>query len=241
MKPVESPCPGYTIGREDLDLKEEQKRTLETPHLKAPLILKLMFITFDLLYGKKCTLPKVKVLEILARYPYWAWENGAYLRITKLYARPEKVNKEKLEHLLELLDYGRDAQDNEQFHLLLLEDIIHQKGIKLGWFRHYFLPRFMALNYYYLSRLIYFINPAWSFFMNAAFESHAEHEYMKMSKEHPEWDDEPVDSVFFKKYPRQKTLGDLIRRIGLDERDHMNHSLFELKNYYEGKHRPDNK
>lgn len=236
MPQIESPCPGYTIGRDDLDLKAEQKKTMDTPRLHAPLILKLMFITFDLLYGKECTLPKVKVLEILARYPYWAWETGACLRITSLYARTTAANRQRLEDLLELIDYGREAQDNEQFHLLLMEDVIQQKGIRLGWFRHYFLPRVMAFQYYYISRLIYWINPAWSFFMNAAFESHAEHEYMNMSAQHPEWDNEPLESTFFDQYPRQKTLGDLLRRIGLDERDHMNHSLEELDRFRQGRH-----
>jgi hypothetical protein len=67
----------YTMGKE-ADLKAEQARTLATPKLPANLILKFMFWQFDVLYGKARSLPKVLVLEILARYPYWAWENGAY-------------------------------------------------------------------------------------------------------------------------------------------------------------------
>jgi len=218
----------YTIGK-TLDLRAEQEKTLATPTLPANLILRVMFLTFDILYGKKCTLPKVKVLEILARYPYWAWENGAYLKLTNLYASTGKVEPAKVEELLRVIQFGREAQDNEQFHMLLLEDLIQQKGIRLSWLRHFLLPRIMAWKYYYFTRLLYFLQPRWSYWMNAAFESHAEHEYMKMSKEHPEWDEEPVDSVFFRLYPKQKTLGDLIRRIGLDERDHMNHSLEEVQ------------
>ena len=65
--------------------------------------------------------------------------------------------------------------------------------------------------------------------MNAAFESHAEHEYMQMTEENLRWDDEPVDSVCFKTYLSQKSLNDLIRRIALDERDHMVHSLEEVE------------
>ena len=100
--------------------------------------------------------------------------------------------------------------------------------MKLNRFHHFVIPRVMAFKYAILSRLIFRINPAWSFAMNAAFESHAEHQYMLMAKENPQWDAEVVDTKYFAYYPRQKTLGDLVRRIGLDERDHMNHSLEEL-------------
>lgn len=65
--------------------------------------------------------------------------------------------------------------------------------------------------------------------MNAAFESHAEHEYMLYAQEHPEFEEELVESIWFAHYPKQKTVADLIRRVGLDERDHMNHSLDEIK------------
>ena len=65
--------------------------------------------------------------------------------------------------------------------------------------------------------------------MNAAFESHAERQYMLLVKEHPEWESKPVDSVYFQHYPKQASLADLLRRIGLDERDHMYHSLEEAE------------
>ena len=129
---------------------------------------------------------------------------------------------------MRIIDLGRKSQDNEQYHMLLLDDIIHQKGIKLGFIRHFIMPRLAALGYYYMTRLIYYVSPVTSFKMNAAFESHAEHEYMMMAQENPEWDNEPVNSVYFTYYPAQKSLNDLVRRIALDERDHMNYSLEEV-------------
>ena len=113
--------------------------------------------------------------------------------------------------------------------MMLMDDIIAQKGIKLGWIRHSVMPKLMTMGYYYFSRALYHIEPTWSFAMNAAFESHAEHEYMQAVKENPDWDNEPVESEYFNYYPKQKNLGDLMRRIGLDERDHMNHSLEEIQ------------
>jgi ubiquinol oxidase len=219
----------YTMGKE-LDLKAEQEKTLATPKLPANFILRMMFLTMDILYGKARSLPKVVVLEILARYPYWAWENGAYKQLSRWYCGTKPVPVEKVEKALRHIEMGREAQDNEQWHMLLWADLCHQKGIRLGWFKHFLLPRKMTFVYFYLTRIMYWMNPVWSFKMNAAFESHAEHEYMLFAQEHPEFDGEPVDSVWFDKhYPRQKSLGDLIRRVGLDERDHMNHSLEEAQ------------
>ena len=218
----------YTMGK-DLDLKAEQARTLETPNLPANLPLKIMFLTFDILYGKARTLPKVLVLEILARYPYWAWEQGAYHVLSRLHCNIKPPSREEVERALRHIQMGRESQDNEQWHMLLWADLCQQKGIRLSWVKHFLLPRHMTFVYYYMTRVMYWLNPVWSFAMNAAFESHAEHEYMRFAQEHPEFDDEPVESQWFSHYPRQKTLGDLIRRVGLDERDHMNHSLDEIK------------
>lgn len=225
----------FTRGR-DVDLNEEQERTLSTPVLPANLILKTMYFTFDVLYGRARTLPKVKVLEILARYPYWAWEWGGYLRLSRAYSSSKYGNYQDNELPLRHIEMGRDLQDNEQWHLMLIEDIMRQKGIEQGWFKMTFMPRLLSFVYYYMTRLMYKIRPAWSFAMNAAFESHAEHEYMKMAKENPDWDDEPLDSKYFKFYPRQDTLGDLMRRIALDERDHMYDSLEEVERLKKGGH-----
>jgi len=214
----------YTMGKK-LDLKKEQRLTFRTPRLKSNILLRAMYLAFDLLYGKKRTLAKVKVLELLARYPYWAWITGGYHRLSRLYLRRPAAPPRKTARYLSWIDEGRKAQDNEQWHLFLIDDILRQKGIKLGRFRYTLMPFLMAFTYHHLTRLIFRLNPVWSFRMNAAFESHAENEYMRMAAENPEWDDERIDSTWFSVYPRQKTLGDLIRRIALDERDHLHHSL----------------
>ncbi len=219
----------YTFGKE-LDLKAEQEKTLAKPVMRSNYILKIMVITLDLFYGKARTLPKFKVLEILARYPYWAWEDSGYKRLSNDHSTYAQPADERTKSNLHLVDLGRDSQDNEQWHMLMLEEVIEKKGIKTSRFLYRWLPLAMAFVYYRLTRLMFLLRPSASFYMNAAFESHAEHQYMLMAKENPEWDDEKIDSKYFDTcYPRQKTLGDLIRRIGLDERDHMNHSIVEME------------
>ena len=222
----------YTMGRDDLDLRAEQAKTLAFPTLKANLILKAMFLLMDLIYGFKRTLPKFKIIELLARYPYWAWETGAYHMISRDYYKTELTDKHlKNEYALRHIEMGRHSQDNEQWHLMILEEIMRQKNIKQGWLKFHLIPRILTLKYYFLTKLMYRLNPNWSFAMNAAFESHAEHQYMLLVAENPQWENEQVNSDYFKYYPKQKSLSDLLRRIGLDERDHMNESLEELERF----------
>ena len=218
----------YTMGKE-LDLKEEQRKTEARPVLPAQLLLKLRFIYLGVVYGEKGTRRKLQGREIFARYPYIAWELRAYKWITKQYAVRDFTRKPDSELNMHYIDLGRRSQDNEQMHLMLIEDVMRQKGIRQPWLRSVLFPRVAAFMYHYSSNLLFWLRPAGSFSMNARFESHAEHEYMKLVVEHPEWEDEPVDTDYFEYYPRQKTMADLFRRIGLDERDHMHESMEEYE------------
>jgi ubiquinol oxidase len=113
----------YTIGK-TVDMLKEQEKTLGTPPLHSNFVLKAMYLTFDILYGRELSLPKVKALEILARYPYWAWENGGYHLISRLFSTTAKISGEKVAEPLNWISIGREAQDNEQDHLFLMEQII---------------------------------------------------------------------------------------------------------------------
>ncbi len=218
----------YTMGK-DLDLKAEQEVTLQTPVMKANIILRSMYLMMDILYGFKRTLPKFKVIELLARQPYWAWELGGYNLITRKYASPKFTKKEDTDYALRHIDMGRKSQDNEQWHLTIIEDIMRQQGVEQGWIKGTLMPRLMVLNYILLEKVMYRFKPEWSFAMNARFESHAEHEYMHLVQEHPEWEDQAVETAYFERYPRQSSMANLFRRIGLDERDHMTESKEEYE------------
>jgi ubiquinol oxidase len=218
----------YTMGK-DVDLKEEQKKTQATPVMRANFILRMMYISMDIIYGPKQTLPKFKVIELLARYPYWAWEHGGYGLVTRLFSTTRAVSASGAAQALRHIDMGRESQDNEQWHLMLIEDLMRQQGIRQGWFRGVLLPKIMVLNYLFMTEIIYRVRKQWSFSMNARFESHAEHEYMKLVDLHPEWEDMPIETAVFEHYPRQTSVANLFRRIGLDERDHMTASCEEYE------------
>ena len=209
----------YTIGKE-VDLKAEWEKTLEDPGLHSNFILKTMYAVMDLFYGKKRELEKFMVLEVLARYPYIAWELGSYLRLSRKFTSRRYPEKEMTDLAWNHIELGRESQDNEQWHLFFITDLMRQQGINPKFIKHFALPRMMAFGYYCLTRFMYRFTPALSFDMNARFESHAEREYAKAVQDHPEWEDTPIDTVYFEYYPKVETLADLFRRISLDERDH---------------------
>jgi hypothetical protein len=64
-----------------------------------------------------------------------------------------------------------------------------------------------------------------SYLLNADFEDHAEHEYMELVRENPQFESEPFVSDFKKEYGDLKTWADVFRQIGLDERLHKEESL----------------
>ena len=66
--------------------RQAQKVTLCSPRMRYGILARLLFITMDLVYGRKKTFSKFKVLELIARVPYQSWENVAYIAITHMYA-----------------------------------------------------------------------------------------------------------------------------------------------------------
>lgn len=205
-------------------LKEEQLTTLATPRRKPSLSARCLFLIMDRMYGVERTLPKFRVLELVARVPYQAWENVAYVAMTHT-AREENFAR----RIFDKVRVSRIQQDNEQWHLLILEELVEREGTRLGFVRHRVLPQILAFFYYQLSWLLYAVRPDWSYRLNADFEDHAEHEYALMVKENPAWEETPYDGTFIE-YGTYGSLAELFRQIGYDERLHKLESIAELKN-----------
>ncbi|MBI4376486.1 MAG: hypothetical protein HY549_08555 [Elusimicrobia bacterium] len=207
------------------DLKAEQERTLESPRRPYGLLARLLFVGMDIVYGRPRTLSKFKVLEVIARVPYQAWEHVAYIAMTHTYAEPGFARR-----VFEFVKESRAQQDNEQWHLLILEEMTQKKGIREGFLLYRLLPQFIAFFYYHVSWLLYVINPARSYSLNADFEDHAEHEYMEFVRENPSLEAESFESDFKRDYGDFESVADLFRNIGLDERLHKEESLARIKN-----------
>ena len=206
------------------ELKAEQEKTLGTPLLRYGLLARLLFLTMDASYGRKRTLSKFKVLEVVARVPYQSWEHVAYIAMTHTHGEPHLARR-----IFDFISESRHQQDNEQWHLLILEELIHARGRREGFLRFRLLPQFIAFAYYHVSWLLYVLNPGWSYRLNAHFEDHAEHEYMEFVRDNSALDQTPFESVFEKDYGSFASQGDLLRRIGLDERQHKEESLARME------------
>ena len=204
-------------------LRTEQARTLATPRRKYGPAARVLFALLDLLYGRRRTLSKFKVLEVVARVPYQAWEHVAYVAVTHRYSRPTFARR-----IFDRVDESRHQQDNEQWHLLILEELVDASGKRENFLRYRVLPQLLAFAYYQLSWLLYVIRPRWSYGLNADFEDHAEHEYALFVQEHPELEDIAYDGQFAEEYGHFASRADLFRQIGHDERVHKQESLTRM-------------
>ncbi|MQA14646.1 MAG: hypothetical protein GEV09_10875 [Pseudonocardiaceae bacterium] len=209
------------LGHEEL--VAAQLETLATAHRSYGLAARVLFFGLDLVYGRERSLSKFKVLEIVARVPYQAWEQVAYIAVTHVYEHQTMARR-----IHDRVVEARAQQDNEQYHLLILGELIEREGIDEGRLRFYWLPQALAFAYFQLSWLLFVIRPSWSYRLNADFEDHAEHEYMTFVSEHPEWETTPFVSEVATDYGQFDALADMFRQIGHDERVHKQESLERL-------------
>ena len=77
-------------------LREIQAETLARPRRSYSTAARLLFVMMDVIYGKAASLRKYRVLEIVARVPYQAWENVAYVAITRAENRLLWVTRNRL-------------------------------------------------------------------------------------------------------------------------------------------------
>ncbi len=203
-----------------IDLKKEQKATLARPRYRYSIAARLFFSAMDLVTGKKTTLAKAKLIETLASIPYRSWEARQYGLMTRMYRDDGAVQKAR-----RIMDWGREAQDNEYWHLLVINEKMKEDGVRDPWYLSPAIPFLMVASYILLSRLLAAVNISRAFLFNAEFEDHAEHVYAGFVEDHPEWDEQPVGPGLVRGYGDFQRWGDVFRRIGLDERDHMNNSF----------------
>ncbi|MCK5012375.1 MAG: hypothetical protein KAS66_01005 [Candidatus Omnitrophica bacterium] len=207
------------VGK-NIDLKKEQLASLSRSRQEYSFTAKCFFFFMDIITGPTTTLAKTKLIEILASIPYRAWEIRQYGRTTFGYK-----NKELVGHALKIMEWGREAQDNEYWHLRVINEKMKEDGLKDPWYLFPPVPFFIVVSYIFLTRLMAIINIYAAFHFNALFEDHAEHVYAQFVRDHPEWEEQSVKSELVKGYGNFDSWADVFRRISLDERDHMNNSF----------------
>ncbi len=194
-------------------LVEEHRRSLASPRRDYSRSARILFALVDRVYGANPSLEKFRVLELVARMPYQAWEHIAYVGVTHTARRTGLAR-----HIFDRVRAARFEQDNEQWHLLIMEELT--AGTDRPLVRTRVVPKVLAFAYFHLSWMLFVVRPVWSYRLNADLEDHAEHEYACYVDEHPELADQPYEGRFTEDFGRFASLADLFRQIGYDERLH---------------------
>jgi hypothetical protein len=124
-----------------------------------------------------------------------------------------------------VVTWAREAQDNEYRHLLVVNQKLAEDDAPEPRYMSEPLPSLIIASYALLMWVMARVDIRRAFLLNAEFEDHAEHTYAGLVDDHPEWAVQPVSAEIAKEYGSFSSWADVFRRIGLDERDHMNTSF----------------
>ena len=204
------------------ELRAAELATGRAPRLRYDLLSRLLFRFIDLVYGRRGSLLKFHALELMARVPYQTWERVAYRTAGRLSSRTGLARS--IQHRIV---QSRAQQDNEQWHLFVLDEILRAQGVALRPIRDRILPRVLAGIYHPFTWLVFVLRPEFSYRLNAYFEDHAEHEYMQHVSSHPELDAAGFASELTDVFGHVTNVGDVLRQVGHDERSHKDESLVE--------------
>lgn len=187
-------------------------------------LAKVLFGIVDIVYGKKPSIKKFKVIEVVARVPYQTWEFANYLLTTNFYTNEEKVLKYAMRS-----DFGKFAQDNETMHVVVVSQIA-KKQCKQIWLIHTLLPIILAYIYFLISTILYLISSRYSYELNYLFENHAYHQYVWLVKDYgDELAKKPLKSKFLDFYGRPaKNQLEFFEAVKNDEIIHRNQSALEM-------------
>jgi ubiquinol oxidase len=131
--------PGAVAGPPKLsadDLRAAQAQTLRAPRFRYSIPARLLFFVTDLIYGRQGSVLKFKVLEIVARVPYQAWERAAYAALTRAHRKTRLARR-----IFDRVVHTRAQQDNEQWHLLIMEELAQRQGLAQPFVRFRLLPQ----------------------------------------------------------------------------------------------------
>ncbi len=106
-------------------LFDEADRARAEPPRRFGLPARALFAALDVIYGRESTLEKFRVLEVVARVPYQAWEQVAFVAITHTHEQPSFAGR-----IQRRVRDARAQQDNELLHLLMIEEQLDQRRFR---------------------------------------------------------------------------------------------------------------
>jgi ubiquinol oxidase len=131
-----------------------------------------------------------------------AWEQVAFIAITHVHADTDMARR-----IHERVATSRAQQDNEMYHLLIIEELIARSGQRQPQIKFFLVTAGDRIRLLSVVLVAFRGKPA-------------EHEYMTMVAEHPDWDSAPFESSFADEFGQFASLADVFRQIGHDERVH---------------------
>ena len=203
------------MDRPAVDLAKEQQATQARPRYEYSGLARTFFRSMDLLAGTRTSLSKVKLVEALAPVPYRAWERLAQHAL----AHGDHAGAHAV------MEWARRAAENEEWHLKVVSEKLRDDTERRPLYQTEPLPTLMVESYAAMSWTAARLGLRRAFLLNAEFEDHAEHTYAQLVADHPQWEEQPVTSSVVRAYGDFASWADVFRRVGLDERDHMNASF----------------
>jgi len=193
------------------------------PHISSSVLLmgRALFLFMDAMYGKKPSLGKFRVLEVVARIPYQSWEAVHYFLTTHLYA-----NERRAIDLFRDSKFARSAQDNETMHVVVITQMCKSEKIGTGILRFYIVPLLIAYLYSVFCLLFYFFTPRKAYELNYIFEDHAREQYAIFLADNEQFKEKPLRSKFLEVYGRANAnYYDFFAGVRDDEINHRDRSL----------------
>ena len=201
------------------ELRRHQERYLAMPAYRYSIASRLLFWTADKVFPQGRSFEFFAFVELVARVPYMAWEHVGHIAQTQNHNDHEFDRK-----IQDRIVLARDEQDNEFWHLLIMEEFCQKAGYQRRWIFDRVFPQVLSFVYYHLSWLLFVVRPKWSYRLNSDFEDHALRQYAAFVDEHPEFDETPWESRYRSDYGGHVTVGDMLRQVAWDEEQHKNHS-----------------
>jgi hypothetical protein len=193
--------------------------------LLPKLLGKLLVFCGNVIYGRKPSVLKFRSVEIIARVPYYSWVASSFTLMTLFFSNEEKALKYS-----NVARFAQFAQENETMHVVVISHMASLER-KAGFIRFSLIPMLFAFFYYWMSYILFFLNPRYSYELNYMFESHAFDQYDRFLKLYePELKSKHCHSKFldwYGRYPRSQY--DFFLSVRNDEIIHRNNSIEEIK------------
>jgi hypothetical protein len=174
----------------------------------------------NMVYGDAPSYGKFKSIEVIARIPYQSWEVASYMLLTTFYS-----NEKKAIELSKTSLFGRESQDNETMHVVVLAQLARKYG-EDSLIQHTILPLCFAFFYFFASFMLYAVSPRSALELNYLFEDHAFEQYDLFLRTHAEeLKKRAVDIEYLVFYGRNvRSEYELFQTIRNDELAHRNRS-----------------